>query len=227
MQLKTRLIRTNKLYFGEYPYKAEFHLNGTALIRVRGVEWVRQWCLSDKPNILKGYHSSVDKVVLYKFLKTIEPYLEFDHKIRAENSTFNYYSKDIDVIRKLEKELKWCLYATYGPETQEELDFLTDGTKKILCDAKPYGLYRFKVTLRENIPANTRKQFVEWASKYDAEQIRFTKSTESWLDSKTPYVQAPYFYMADDKMLMMAHLFLSNHIKKVEEYIPRYTLISE
>jgi hypothetical protein len=225
--MKIQPTKTNKLFYGEYPYKAEFRIEGANLLRTKGIDWLRQFCLSEKNSSARGFYSKVDKVKLHRFLESIEPFLEYDHKIRAERSTLNYYSKDKTVINQLSSALNWCLYAVYEPGSPQELEFLTGETKKVLCDVLPHTLYKFKVTLKENIPVNIKKQFLSWALQYNNNEIKFTKSTEYWLGGSKHYVQSPYFYMADDKMLVMAHLFLSNHIKKVEEYIPRYTLISE
>jgi hypothetical protein len=59
-----------------------------------------------------------------------------------------------------------------------------------------------------------------WANKYDG-KIEISDSSYNWLRGSKWYVQDPFMYVEDDKMLSMAGLFLSGHIKKVEEFILR------
>jgi len=218
---------TDKLYYGKYPYKIDFDLYGVSLLRVRGLDWAKEYC-NDKNRLCSWVDEKrINRKELKKFILALEPYItkEDGFKTRTEGSRFSYYTADLDEIKTLSKELKWCCSETWGPTTQQELDYLLSNRRKMLCDALPYEQYRFKVFLRENTPVGVRTQFHTWKSNYTQDDIKVSGSTEYWLSGSKRYVQSPFFYIKDEKLLTFASLFLSSHVKTVYEYIPRHTVI--
>jgi hypothetical protein len=51
------------------------------------------------------------------------------------------------------------------------------------------------------------------------EKIHISKSSDRWLESKYKYVQEPFFYVRDQETYSMISLYISEKIKKVEQYI--------
>lgn len=221
-----RLKPADKLYYGKYPYKIDFDLYGVILLRVRGLEGTKDYC--NDPNICCSWvqERRIIRSQLKKFVLALEPYITKDDvKTRTEGSRFSYFTTDRTEVEKLAKELKWCCTEVWGPSTQGELDYLLSNRRKILCDTLPYEQYRFKVYLRENTPIIARTQFKTWSDNYTDADIKMTGNTAYWVSGAKRYVQSPFFYIKDEKLLTFANIFLSNHINKVYEYIPRHTVI--
>jgi hypothetical protein len=218
--------RINKLFFGTWPYKIEFSIKGANIIRKRGIDFAKAWCLNDRRQPITGMYANVDPVSLYKFINKLEPFLSLEHQARAEGRTFNYYSKDEKTIDEMARTLSWCTQEMWGPSSEEELEFLTGTKKKILCDKLPYGQYQYKITLKTNLPASARESFWKWVSNYTEADIKMAHATMSWLSGKKAWIETPFFYVADSKLLTFSSIFLANHILRIDEYIPRYTIIS-
>lgn len=227
--MKNLRINTKRLFYGRWPYKIEFRLAGSALIKRWNLEKLKAWCKIDREERNKQYswYKDVDGVKLLKFVEAIEPFLEQDHKLRAEAYTLNFYTDREDVVNALATSLNWCVRSIHAPATPEELDMLLNNKRKIICEVLPHNGYVYKVTLKENTPANTKLQLKGWCEQYAEETFKFTPSTTRWLTQSKNYLQSPFFYLKDEKLLMMCRLFLGANVRSVEEYIPRYTLISE
>jgi hypothetical protein len=167
------------------------------------------------------------KVWMPSFINVVEPFLNDEIKIRAENNHFNIFCKHKILLDSMSTALDKWAYAVHSPETQEEIDYLLDNrNQKILCDKLPHSDYKFKIILRDRMKLDTRKNFLTWAKKY-GNSILISKTTEFWLDGKTMYKQDPFFYIKNDSLLTMMMLFLSNDIRKVHEYVIRNTITEE
>lgn len=175
-----------------------------------------------------GMYRDVDSVKMLKFITAVQPLLEkYEHKLRAEYYSLNVYLESEDAVKDFESALAWCISAIFAPATAEELALLMNNKRKIICDTLPHEGYKYKITLKERTPLQTKVQFKTWCSNYDSDAVKFTPSTAKWLDHQKNYLQAPFFYLKDDKLLTMCRLFLGTNVRLVEEYIPRHTLISE
>lgn len=99
--------------------------------------------------------------------------------------------------------------------------------KKILCDALPWGSFKYKVFLKERMKSDPREAFLHWANRYSEEEISISFSTKRWLNSEVFYKQDPFFYIKDDSMLTMIRLFLGDNIRVIHEYVTRDTVYKE
>jgi hypothetical protein len=220
-----QLTPTDRLYFGKYPYKIDFNLQGVSVMRYRGIDWVKKYC--GDINLKTLDDKKINREKLLSFINTIEPYIskEDGFKTRTELTKFSYFTANLSDVQALAKELEWCCTKIWGPSTQQELDYLLSNRRKLLCEHLPYGQYKFKVQLRESTPTSVKTQFYNWANNYSNDDISISHSTASWLSGARRYCQAPFFYIKDEKLLTFASIFLSNHINSVHEYIPRHTVI--
>jgi hypothetical protein len=225
---KIKQLKSNKLFFGKWPFKLECRVKGANKITGLGVEKARDWCLGKLDLKYDYYHkNNVDKSELLKFINVIEPFLTDEIQVRAETHHFNIFCKHIVLLDSMSRALDQWVYAVHQPETQEEIDYLLDNrNQKILCDKLPHGEYKFKIILRERMKYDTRKNFLSWIKKYN-DTILISKTTEHWLDGKTMYKQDPFFYIKNDSLLTMIMLYLSSDIRKVHEYVPRNTITEE
>jgi hypothetical protein len=169
------------------------------------------------------YNKPPDKVLFLEFVNAIEPFLDRkdEVQIRVENSHFNLFCKDPAVLEEIDNAVNKWVQKISGPTTQEELEFLlSNGHKKILCDALPKDMYKYRVFFKSRFPADKRSAFAIWASKY-GDSLLISDTSLRWLNSQRHYAQDPFMYVIDDKMLSMVGLYLSGYVKKTEEFILR------
>lgn len=229
--LKIQRNNTLRLYYGKWPYKVEINLRGAAMIKRWPLSKVIEWCGHDEHSRRTynyGMYRDVDPHQILKFVTAVGPIFDqYEHKLRTEYYSLNVYLDSEAAVTALEQAIPWCISSIYAPANQEELDLLLNNKRKIICDMLPHNGYKYKVTLKERTPMQTKLQFKTWCSNYNAEDVKFTPSTAKWLDHNKNYLQSPFFYLKDDKLLTMCRLFLGTNVRTVEEYIPRHTLISE
>jgi hypothetical protein len=169
-----------------------------------------------------------DKDQYLRFIKSVESFIDRtdEIQIRVEGSHFNLFCKDPVVLEEIDNSLYEWVRAIRGPTSQEELEFLlSNGHKKILCDTLPYEKYKYRVYFKSRFPATNRSAFVSWADKY-GDKVLVSGTSRRWLVSERHYAQDPFMYVDDDKMLSMTGMYLSGYVKKVEEFIPRSTVLS-
>jgi hypothetical protein len=187
-----------------------------------GANDVRLWAKGEIHNYYKA--NSHEKGEVIKFLNAIESHLDKEIQIRAEGGHFNFFCRDRALKDAIVKDVKDWLRNVYGPDTDEELEFmLSSGRKKLVCSKLPYDKYRYKLNFKTNMPVDVRPKFLEWANKYNS-KTAIADSTQRWLEGRTSYVQAPFMYVEDDKTLAMFGLFLGNHVRIVEEFILRSSI---
>jgi len=219
---------TNKLFFGKFPYKVELKIKGAPVIKYRGVPWVKQYCTVDNffvPQYRGGYWNDIDKVVLHKFVTTLEPYLAKGIKTRAENSTFSLYPADANTCEELEKVFNWCLIDVWAPESSVESEFLAGNRNKTIVEKLPYSKYAYRVEFKNQIPDNLKAQCFNWMSNYHDNQLKISRNSRLFFLNKKKMYSRPFIYIEDVKMLTMLSLILGDKIVKVTEYIPKHTLV--
>jgi hypothetical protein len=210
---------TKKLFYNKWPIKVECYVQGSYRVQRLGALKTLEWC--DHEN--NGYASErgINKFELKKFTKkTIDVLEGQDIKVRTEGNHFNIFCKDINLLENIKKEMRPWITAITAPENDEQYKFLIEnGHKQIICNNFPYEKFRFRVYIRENLKQDAREQFIQWLEKYP-EKIQMANTTRKWLDGSTVhYVQNPFFYIVDEKMLSMVLLFLGNGCKKIQEFI--------
>ncbi len=215
----TLQLKTKKLFYRKWPIKVECRLAGSGMIARTGPEKFIQWCNDGSSFPYMQNRQNYNKSELVKFARTFLKFEKEELQLRGEGCHFNIFLKDTDLLSKLEKTLKPWLYSITKPESDQEFEFLLgSGPKKTICDQLPHVKYRYKVTLKENTPTETRKKFLEWLEKYN-DQVRVSNSSLRWLKCEKMWVQAPFFYVQTDKHLSMVLLYLGNYIRKTDEFI--------
>lgn len=224
---KIKQLKSNKLFFGKWPFKLECRIRGANKITHLGLDKARDWCLGNFDLKYNYNKHDLNKSELLKFINVVEPFLSDEIQVRAENHHFNIFCKHKVLLDSMTQALDQWAYAVHQPETQEEIDYLLDNrNQKILCDNLPHGDYKFKIILRERMKSGTRKNFLIWLKKY-GNAVLISKATEYWLDEKIMYKQDPFFYVKDSSLLTMIMLYLNTNIRKVHEYVPRNTITEE
>ena len=223
--MKTLQQTTKRLFYNKWPIKVECYLNGANKIARLGIKDTISWCdniLDDDDYIYWGRRTgpSINKIDLKKFAVKIENILQGKEcKIRCEGSHFNIFFSDVGLLDEIQKELYPWIHRVTAPENADQHGFLMEnGHKKVLCAQYPHDKFKYKIYVRERMNLDTRKKFVEWLSKYP-EKCKVSGNSEAWLKGLKPWVQDPFFYVIDAKMLSMILLYLGDSVKKIQEHI--------
>jgi hypothetical protein len=227
MKTQIQKLKSSKLFYNKWPYKVECiqHLASKAVYF--GETGIEEWINGDR----KVYLSESEKRILNKqdlleFARAISPFIKNEKvKHRTEGRHFNLFCSDQTVLEEIDSRLYKWIRKISGPTTQEEYEFLmSNGHKKVLCDALPKNGYKFKVFFKSNFSKDKRKSFLDWTSNY-GDKIILSGTTKRWLAGEKFYVQDPFMYVKDEKMLSMIGIYLSGYVKKVEEFIERNTAL--
>lgn len=228
MKTQIKKLKSSKLFYNKWPYKVECIQLGASRVIHAGVDACKKWCLTGKGLSFSQYGNKVtDKVQYLRFIESVEGFMDRtdEIQIRVEGSHFNLFCKDPTVLEEIDNSLHEWVRTIRGPTSQEELEFLlSNGHKKILCDALPYEKYKYRVYFKSKFPATNRSAFVTWADKY-GDKLLVSGTSRRWLVSERHYAQDPFMYIDDDKMLSMTGMYLSGYVKKVEEFIPRDSVL--
>jgi len=230
-----RELKTNKLFYNKWPFKVETYIKGASKVYYNGVYDVIEWAAnrvkqprweSDVGFWGRKHNSGIDKIELGKYALAVEPYLadRKDIKVRCEGSHLNLFTDDKDLLEKIRADLYPWIMSITSPSSDEELAFLIDnGHKKVLCNKLPWDKYQYKVFFKNSFETTQRSNFYTWTDRYGA-KIEIADSTDRWLQGKKYYVQDPFIYVEDSKMLSMVLLYLGNNVKKVQEFILRNSI---
>lgn len=212
--MKIEKLKTSKLFYGKWPYKVTCRIDHARSVTSEG-------------NSYYGYGkrlSEEQEEEIAKFKKAVKGFLKKDIKHRAEYNHFNIFCDDKELLEKISKKLKPWITNIYGPQSDEELEYLRDnGRKKRLCDKIPFGTFEYRVYFKTSMPDTLKESFLNWIKKYDG-KIRCADSTLKWLSNKHRWFQAPCCYVEDGATLTMIGLFLANHIKITEQFVLRESI---
>lgn len=215
---KLRKLKTKKLFYGKWPYKIATYCGGGSYIKIFGLAECAERA---NKGLFSGnnyrYHY-IDNAKLYDFCKRYEKVVAEEHQVRAENSHVNFFVKDRAVYEKIIKIMGKFVINVTEPENDEVLNTLQSDKKFVVVDELPHGQYHYRIILK-NMPIAQRENFVVLLNRYGADKIRMSKSTKRYLSGETHYMQDPFVYIGDEKMLAMLGLAASGYIKRTEQFV--------
>lgn len=223
-------LKTNKLFYGEWPYRISTRVPGGNLIRIKGIDTVKGYCTSNKqPLDFGGHHSYLYRRVLSKslllnYVNLIEPYINRDIKIRAEYDTVNIYIKDRVLYQDMQNHLISFIVDVTEPDNADELKTLLDSNKLVICDRYPHNGYQYKLYFKHNMPINVRTTLYNWVKKYQNKQIYINKGTENYLIQGKNAWGEHYLYLKDKKMITLVLMAAQGYIRKTEEFVLRSSI---
>jgi hypothetical protein len=227
MKTQIQKLKSSKLFYNKWPYKVECIQQGASRVVHAGVDRCKEWCISGKGLAFGHYNTKPDPKEFLVFVNAVEPFLDRkeDIQIRVEGVHFNLFCKDPAILEEIDNAVSQWVIRIVGPTTLDELKFmLSNGHKKILRDELPKAKYKYRVFFKNSFSEDKRAAFLIWANKYDG-KIDVSESSYDWLKGTKRYVQDPFMYVEDDKMLSMAGLYLSGYVRKVEEFILRENVL--
>ena len=213
--------KTSKLFYGKYPYKAEFDVEAW---------YFRRYHIQNLVNLQETWQGFKKLRAgraenLIEFSKAAQEFFENKVKFRAEGATLSMFSMDKISHDNICKKLEYWLIAATEPSNDEDLEFLLTTTKQILCDRLPHGKYQYRVYLKTSLPLHIRLRFYEWTTQYPND-IKMPTTTSKWLQGIIGYTWNPFIYISTEKQLTMVGMFLSGYMTKKQEFVPRNTLIN-
>ena len=209
--MKVKRSKTKKLFYNKWIYKINCTINGG-------------WYLNMPPHRYIYWTSKMSSEAsqeLLIFKSKLEQFKDKDIKLRFEYNQVSIFCNDKDLFKDLETMFTDWTNCVWEPETKEEETFLvTSGKRKCLCKKYPKGLYRYKAYFnKKDMDLDKRNSFYEWIMKYDANIMTVANKTKAWLLGKEFFIESPFLYVSDKKMLSMVCMRLGNGVKLIEEFI--------
>lgn len=215
---------TNKLFYGSWPYKIKCRINGISLTRSHNIESIISHSESFKIALQNHINRSFYRVnhsELMEFLSIYKNYADLiDVKKRIEGNCISLYLKSYDLYQTTQKDFKKFLIEISEPENETDLQTLLEDKKYNLCNSLPHGKYRFKITFKE-MPVKVRNDLIQWAEKYNNDEIFVTKSTRKHLKSAKYTYGSYYVYVKDPKMITLVAMAASGYIRRTDEFVLR------
>lgn len=206
--------KTNHLFYGKWPYKITCMVPCAHLIRTFGNKGL------ENPELIvsRNFFNTEDVKVFVKEFKELLQDPNVKRRINYNHIDFYILSKE-EFIR-LRKELKKYIVAITQPDNDEQLTTLLENKKYILCDKLPHGKYHYKITFKDMAP-NIRRNLIEWAEKYNNDDIYVPKSTKNHFKCIKYHHGSHYFYIKDSKMITLITLASAGHVRRTDEYVVR------
>jgi hypothetical protein len=210
-------LKTNKLFYGKWPYKLTVVQQGCWTVRYAGIPLARTW---NGPGWATAFDLHSDRVKFIRFLDALEPFVTQDIQMRVERNTLNLYCKNKELLEQMSINLAEWAKELHEPASQDELEFIMNqSSKKLLCSQLPHTKYQYKVYFKQTTSPDVKIKFASWISNYK-DSIKTTKSAQNWLLNKS-WMYNPFVYVDSKSTLSMVILFLGNNVQKIEEYIVR------
>lgn len=204
--------RTKKLFYGKWPYKIATWIKEGNTLRPLTPPNVSHYLKFDK-NL-----SADERDKLIDFCNRYSKFYNENYKVRHEGSHVNFFIADKHLFNKIKSTMDIFITDTWEPENDTVLNALLDNKKLVVVDDLPHNRYTSKIILRK-MPHNKRENFVKLLKKYTVGQILMSSCTEDYLLGKRLYMQDPFIYIEDDKMLTMLALAADGYIKKTEKFV--------
>jgi len=217
-------LKTNKLFYGEWPYKISTVCVGATLLRARGIQYLKKWCITPNINRHWSKRKNIDPLLLLDYLIKLEHYIALGIKLRIEHDQISIFLKDVALYQEMVTELSDYVISVTEPADAAELEIIESDSKIVLCNHLPKHMYRYKVVFKD-MDIDTASNMLEWAEKYDENCIGIPNATRKNFSGKRGFwPNACYFYARDRSMVMMITMAAGGNIRRVEEFVPRYSI---
>jgi hypothetical protein len=211
-------LKTKKLFYGKWAYKVATVCPGGSYVKIYGVD---KCSLLAEVNHFKSTSSSyrqIDNKKLANFCSLYKTFVNEDHQVRTEGSHVNFFVNDKTLYDKIVKTMNTFVVLTSEPDNLDVLATLQDSKKNVVVNELPFGKYKNKVIFK-TMPANQREHLVSLLKKYGDDKIRMSKTTERYLTGNRHYMNDPFIYIEDEKMLTMLALAANGYIKRTEKFV--------
>lgn len=213
---RPRKLKTKKLFYGEWPYKVATLCQGASILRHETIAST----IIDRLN-------GPERHRLSKFCENYKKFSKKEHKIRIERNHVNFFIKDRTLYDEVVDLMKDYITEVSEPENDLVLDTLNNDKKVTVVNELPHGKYTTKIVLKSVMPVNQRTNLVELLQKYGIDKVRMSKTTERYLNGVRGYMQDPFFYIEDEKMMTLLLLAANGYIRKTERFVLKSSINTE
>lgn len=222
-----KLCETKKLHYGAYLYKIVLYNEISTIFRT---ELQKQGTLSHARQVLEEYKKDFDAgrpIYKYKFrtrfLVTYEVFREAyelyklmldmeDYKVRVDPyGSLIIYSNNLE---DLEKVCDTVSVRELWKPSDDAIKILLSRDNIIVCD-EPVTL-SYKVTLNRSRIGSTN-ELAKWL-KNNTDKSKVGKRALMMFEQDL-YVDGLYFYVRDEKVLMLIEMMVGNKIRRVDKLI--------
>jgi hypothetical protein len=224
LKMTPKKLKTNKLFYGEWPYKISTGIVGASLLRARGIDYLKKWCMFPGINSHWARRKHMDPATLLDYVVALEPFLSSDVKLRIDQDQISIFVKDSGLCQEIATALSKFVISITEPTNTQELVYMADNKKVVLCNHIPKMKYQFRVVFQD-IPIAAAANILAWAEKYDADCLEIPTGTRRHFSGDRGFWPSEcYFYARDRSMVMMITLASGGKIRRVEEYVPRSSI---
>jgi len=218
-------LKTNKLFYGEWPYKISTGIVGASLLRARGIDYLKKWCIHPSINSHWAKRKHMDPATLLDYVVALEPFLALDVKLRIDQDQISIFVKDPEIYQEIATALSKFVISITEPDNTQELVYMTENEKVVLCNHIPKMKYQFRVVFQD-MPIAAAANILAWAEKYNSDCLEIPTGTRRYFSTgeRSFWPSECYFYARDRGMVMMITLAADGKIRRVEEYVPRSSI---
>lgn len=215
--------KTNKLFYGRWPYKIT--------CRVLGINYFREQLKLPVNRILNDLDKKIfkinqsrrfdEKINVYKitdFINSAKNFIEnVDVKKRIEYNKIDLYFVDQNSFDQAKNKLTEWITAITEPHDENDLEKILQDKKFVLCDQLPYKKYKFRIFFK-NMPEQIKLNLIQWAEKY-GDDIFIPNGMRKKKSNR--YFVLQYFYVKDSKMITFVSLAASGYVRRTDEFVVR------
>ena len=208
-------LKTNKLFYGKWPYKITTKVDGCYVFR----RWNFHLDFIEKTyfgSITSKIQHGFDKKKLRKFFNAVAHLEGKEFQFRIDNNVMSFYLKDEELYELTATNLGEFVIHLTEPENSKELEVIVDDKKIVLCNKYPHTRYKYRVFLT-NLNQNTKENFGNWLKNSKTKSIKLPDSLRRYFNNKeNRYLYTNnYFYVEDEKTLLMVQLLVGTNIKVI------------
>ncbi len=222
-----KLFETRKLHYNTYLYKLSIRNQLAYIFRTEfqhgGLQYAQKKLdiinthsnPRSKEIMLPQRYGPFDKIQTTDFWDAITIYRDLkkatDYKIRCEMGNLIIYSNNRKMLVKLANKLRHS-YVEFWEPNPENITILTADQNVILSKKKPK--YEYMVTLGNKTGSPT-------LSKWITANPKLAKMGDKAKDycASGHYVKGLYFYVRDQKTLMIAQMLVGDNIQRIDKYV--------
>lgn len=208
--------KTKKLFYGKWPYKIATMCQGGCYIKIYGLTKCK--LMFEDNSLHRNFYRKFDKVRLTDFCGKYELFVNEHHQIRAEGNHVNFFVDDEVLYKKIIEIMGDFVVEVTEPESNAVLQMLKSNKKIVVVDELPFGKYNSRIVFKE-MPLNQRENLAELLKKYGDDSLRMSITTKRYLNGERHYMQDPFIYVEDEKILTLLALAANGYIKKTEKFV--------
>lgn len=203
-------------------YKVSLNVQGSGMFRLRSLEDMREFCLSDNDDTRthslnnKAWHNREQLLELTDFL------ISYDPKIwakRIEYTLIDIYTNDANFYEHLSEKFESVMTHRFEPSVESAE--LLEQPQTIVAAKLPHNKYHYKAYLLPHKMAGDKegkKKYVEWL-KGQTPRITCTSAVEKWFIKTDWNWDRRYVLVEDEHTLLMLKLRNSEVVGRVYNYV--------